>query len=535
MLQIEDSAPDFSLQSLDGETWTLLAGEQWVLLVFFETDCPTCRLMLPYLARLASRVESPCLQVIGISQDNEAATRRLATQLELSFPVLLDQDLEVSRRYDPSHVPALFLVRGGKIVQAEIGFDKPSLNHLAASLTGVSQPPLAETFDGAPQSKPGCGSRHREGQVAGEPPPAPDLYPSRGRPATRIELSDDKDPYQYCREAGFSDPLPVIPPTLERVERMLKTTSQAAHEIVARVPPCYGVATVEKIAANAVMAGCVPEMMRVLVPLVKAACDERFNLHGVQGTTHFAAPLIIVNGPVRRELGFACASNVFSNVTRANTSLGRALQLILRNLGGARPGEIDMSTLGNPGKFSYCIAENEEESPWEPFHVEQGFAADESALTLFAAEPPRGVSEHFARRAEPLLKALSRTLATVWTYRLCIGQEALVVLSPEHVRTLHGDGFSKQRVREFLFDNTGIPVREYREKGGEGTQYVQFYSRVEIDGEPCYRKFAVPELIRILVAGGTSGKFSAVLGSWVTGPLGSQMVSYPIDQKGERR
>src|SRR5256885_14580614 len=150
---------------------------------------------------------------------------------------------------------------------------------------------------------------------------------------------------------------------------------------VARVPPGYGEATDEKIAANAVMAGCAPELMRVLLPLVRAACDERFNMHGAQATTHFAAPLILINGPVRKQLGFWSRQNVFSNVARANSTLGRALQLILLNIGGARPDGIDMSALGNSGKVFCCIAENEEESLWEPFHARRGVNTEQSALS----------------------------------------------------------------------------------------------------------------------------------------------------------
>jgi hypothetical protein len=233
---------------------------------------------------------------------------------------------------------------------------------------------------------------------------------------------------------------------------------------------------------------------------------------------------------VRQELGFVCSGNVFSNVTRANSTLGRALQLILTNLGGARPGEIDMSTLGNSGKFSYCLAENEEENPWEPLHVEQGFERARSTVTLFAAEPPRGVSEHNARRGRTVLKAISRALATIWSYRACLMFEAFVILCPEHVRTLHRDGFTKQQVRDFLFEDTAIPVSAYEEdEDGEGVQYTQLYERVLLNGEPCYRKFRQPEQIRIVVAGGTAGKFSAVIGSWATGPRGSQIVTYPID------
>ena len=300
-------------------------------------------------------------------------------------------------------------------------------------------------------------------------------------------------------------------------------------EIVARVPPCYGEASVEKIAANAVMAGCEPKMMRVLVPLVRAVCDERFNIHGVQATTHFAAPLVIVNGPVRNELGFAYRQNVFSNVARANSTLGRALQLILLNIGGGRPEGIDMSALGNPGKFSYCIAEHEESVPWEPLHVEQGLRPEQSALTLFAGEPPHGVSEHNAREPKQALKAICYALRTVWTYRDCMRSEAIVILCPEHARTVAKAGWTKRQARDFLFENTGVPVREYETVGeAEGIRGVAGYKEIQINGEPCYQKFRSPEDIRIVVAGGTAGKFSAVIGSWTTGPRGSQMVTYPI-------
>src|SRR5206468_1274957 len=180
----------------------------------------------------------------------------------------------------------------------------------------------------------------------------------------------------------------VVHPYVKRVEPMIGARDPT--KLIARIPPCYGEATIEKIAANAVMARCSPLMMRVLVPLVRAVCDERFNIHGVQATTHFAAPLVIINGPVRKELGFWSRQNLFSNIAPANSTLGRALQLILLNSGGGRPDGIDMFTLGNSGKFSYCIAENEEERPWDPLHVERGFSPTESALTLFAGDPPRG-------------------------------------------------------------------------------------------------------------------------------------------------
>lgn len=506
MIEVGQMAPPLTLKPADGKP---------CLLVFIETDCPTCRLSIPYLNRLAEQT----VQVVGISQDSETLTRQFVEQTTAAFPVEVDRDLQLSRAYDPEAVPAFVLVGAdGYVKRAQIGFDKDELNAIAAEM-GARR--IAEEHDGAPQRKPGCSSRHREPSDSSASPEPLKVYAAVGARASRVEVSED--PYEYCvRE--FGDPLPVVPPTVERVERMMRGLDPA--QVIGMIPPCYGEATVEKIAANAVMAGCEPGMMDVLVPLVRAICDERLNIHGVQATTHFAAPLVIVNGPVRRKLRFACGQNVFSNVARSNSTFGRALQLILRNLGGALPDGIDMSTLGNPGKFAYCIGENEEESPWEPLHVELGFSPSVSTITLFAGEAPHGVSEHFSRNAKGVLKAIAHALATVWSYRACLGAEALVVLGLEHARTIHRDSFRKQDVREFLFNNTGIPVRAY-DHDGEGTGQMHLYREITIDGERCYQKFRSPESIGIVVAGGGAGKFSAVIGGWGSGPRGSQRVTYP--------
>jgi hypothetical protein len=475
--------------------------------------------------------------VLGISQDSKDQTVELLERMGLTLPTAIDKDLRLTRMFDPLAVPTLYLIDGeGKILFEQAGFDKTGLNRISQMLAReLGQPgiSIAPPFDGAPERKPGCASRHLEPDADAVDASAAPIYsgahPQRVERASRITLPDGADPYEYCMEA-FGDPLPVIPPTQERVESMFASVALPPDRVIGLIPPNYGAATVEKIAANAVMAGCLPEMMPVLLTAVRAAVDERFNLHGIQATTHFAAPLLIINGPIRDEMKFGYRGNVFSNVARANSSLGRAFQLILTNLGGARPGEIDMSTLGNPGKFSSCIAENEEASPWEPLHVEMGFHADESALTLFGADPPRGVSEHQARAGGQILRAISHTLATVWSYRMCGATEALVVFCPEHVRTLDRDGFTKEDVRDLLFRNTGIPLSEY-EHGGEGTQMLKAFTEIEIDGRRCYQKFREPGAIKIIVAGGTAGKFSAVMGGWASGARGSQMVTYPIERQ----
>ena len=523
MLDIGAAAPP-----IDG-----IAFSRPTLLAFFETDCPACQLALPYLNALQAAVGEKAV-VTAVSQDSACATEALAKALPIEIPIHIDRGLAASRDYDPPAVPTLFLVDRRRIAAATMGFDKAELNRAARLLCDLAGVPAAEPaapHDGNPPAKPGCMSRHREPESGAEAPAVLDIHAKRGSRAGRVELADDEDPWEYCYAHGFADPLPVVPPTAERVERMIAAASWPPEDIAARVPPNFGAATVEKIAANAVMAGCRPEMMRVLIPLTRALCDERLDIHGVQGTTHFAAPLVVVNGPVRGRLGFASGSNVFSNTARANSTLGRAAQLMLRNLGGAVPGEIDMSTLGNPGKFSYVIAENEEASPWAPLCADFGIDPARSALTLYCCEPPRGISEHAARAADVLLRAFCPVLANLWSRRVCRAPEALVVIGPEHAATLKRSGFTKNDVIGYLYENTGIPLHEYDGDGGEGTKAAGRYEECLIRGVRCYRKFNGPESIRVMVAGGPAGKFSAVLGSWQTGRRGSQMVCYPIDDE----
>jgi peroxiredoxin len=263
-------------------------GSAPALIVFFETDCPTCRLAVPYLNKLARGA-----RVIGISQDDDAATNLFTQQLATAFPVKVDSGLALSRRFDLRFVPSLFLLdHDGRVLRSHFGFDKAVLNEIAVQMRCA---PVADEFDGAPQSKPGCMSRHLEPEAHGEFAPAPASSSTRGVPASVMEIPDGEDPFEYCFRT-FGDALPVIPPTPERIARMLSGTPMDLADVIARVPPCYGEATLEKIAANAVMAGCVPNMMRVLLPLVRAVCDERLNVHGVQATTHFAAPLVVMSG-----------------------------------------------------------------------------------------------------------------------------------------------------------------------------------------------------------------------------------------------
>ncbi|MGH7262781.1 MAG: hypothetical protein ACREH7_02495 [Candidatus Rokuibacteriota bacterium] len=328
----------------------------------------------------------------------------------------------------------------------------------------------------------------------------------------------------YAR--GVTDGLPVIPPTLPRVERAIQASGRPSDELIALVPPNYGRATVEKIAVNAVMAGCRPEYLPVVIAGVEAMCDEAFDLHGVAATTNFSSPLFVINGPIRKRLDVNCGVGVFGPGWRANATIGRSLRLIAVNLGGAKPGVISMSTMGHPGRYTYCIGEYEEENPWEPLHVEHGFAPGDSTVAAFAGDSPQGIYDHKSRTARDLLTTIGRSLGVVWHHKATALGDTLVVLSPEHARTIAGDGWSKKDIQHFLWELLRKPVKDLLpgRDGGEGLpeSVLGGIPNPETD-ETLIAKFRAPEHLKILVAGGTAGRFSAVIPGW-TFPNGSNLV-----------
>jgi hypothetical protein len=340
-------------------------------------------------------------------------------------------------------------------------------------------------------------------------------------------VSDDLEAWF---ERGVTDGLPVVPPSRARVDAMLGATRRPRGELIARVPPNFGRATVEKLAVNAVMAGCRPEYFPVVLAAVEAACDPVFNLHGQSGTTNAASPLIIVNGPARRALGINCAAGVFGPGYRANATIGRALRLVMINLGGTRAGGISMSTLGHPGRYTYCIGEHEEVSPWEPLHVERGFAAAESTVTLFSGEGPFTVNDHLSRSAPQLVASLGWSAAGVWNHKsFPLYGHTLFVIGPEHARTIGEERWTKQDVRRFLYDTIRRPLRDLA-PGPDGAETGRLANLVE-GHAPDERipKFPSPEEILLVVAGGTAGRFSAVVPGWMGGEMGSRPVTRTIE------
>jgi hypothetical protein len=330
---------------------------------------------------------------------------------------------------------------------------------------------------------------------------------------TQLQVSASPGELQdYFETQGWTDGLPVVPPTPELVAAMVEGSGLAADAEVAPIAPSGAMATVEKVAINAVMAGCRPEFMPVVVAALRAMARPEFNLAGVQGTTHPVAPMIFVNGPIRSRIGINCGSNVFGQGFRANATIGRAVRLVLINIGQGVPGKTDMATFGTPCKFTFCAGENEERSPWQPYHVEHGMAATDSAVMVHAGEVPHNIQDHASVRADDLLLTISGTMNTVGNNNVGLCGEMVLVLGPEHARILANDGMSKDDIRNelhrrmrFRFDRISVPLRNwYRNR------------RPAIDVGPEVAEIPYldePRQIVILVAGGP-GLHSMVIPSF---------------------
>jgi hypothetical protein len=335
-----------------------------------------------------------------------------------------------------------------------------------------------------------------------------------GRPLRSevLELPDALEAVdEVFRERGWTDGLPIVPPTEARVAAMLEGLDAAPDDVVGKIPPLWAEATVEKIAVNAVMAGCAPDVMPVLVTALEAMLEPPFNLYGVQATTHPVAPLLIVHGPAARRLGMHAGAGVFGPGNRANATLGRAVRLCLWNLGGARPGHGDMATQGSPAKYTYAIAEREDASPWGPLHASLGFDAEASVVTVFGGEAPHNVNDHVSHRAPNLLTVIAHTAATLgsnvgWYFSQ---SQLLVVLGPEHAATIAADGFTREDVQRYLYEHARLPLRRWKQGGMWGIHdWPRWRETADDDAE--LPVVPGPADIYVMVAGG-SGKHSAVV------------------------
>ena len=330
-------------------------------------------------------------------------------------------------------------------------------------------------------------------------------------PDDHVVVPDDLDELQqFVMERGWGDGLPVLPPTSERVARLLSGWTGARDQLVATLAPRFGLATVEVIAVNAALAGAGPEHMPVIVAAVRAAADPAFNLQGVLPTTHPCTPLVIVNGPVAGRLGVNAGANALGQGHRANAVIGRALRLVLQNVAGAIPGLVDRATLGHPGKYSYCLAENEAASPWEPLHVERGFGADESCVTVCAGEAPHNVNDHGSTTPEGLLTALAGTASITGSNNIYLAGEPLVILGLEHAATIAAASWSKADFKRALWERARVRLGRFSAENLARFAIIdpaRFRDRSPDDDVAIA---LTPEDIMVIVAGGP-GKHSVIV------------------------
>ncbi|MFT7651841.1 MAG: hypothetical protein ACI9ON_002151 [Limisphaerales bacterium] len=344
-----------------------------------------------------------------------------------------------------------------------------------------------------------------------------------------LQAADEAEALELLHEMGCTDGLPVVIPTDERVARMVLASGQAADMVLGEMGPGKGTATISKVASAAVMAGCIPDYMPLVVAAVSAVIDPVFDLTEMQATTHCTAPLIIVNGPARESCGpVASGFGALGPGHRANASIGRALRLCMINIGGGRPGVSDMALLGHPGKFTYCLAEDEENSPFTPLHVSLGFQAQDSVVTVIGAEAPHSViystNADDPDNADKCLFQIAQGLAGLATNNAILtGGSAVVVLNPEHAQVLADANMNRESVARRLWELTHVSSAD---RLAYGQQFTAWQKTKDVG--TTYPAFPSPENILVITAGGV-GLYSMVMPSWSAGAHSNSPVSVQVD------
>lgn len=469
------------------------------LVAVVKRDCPTCVLAAPVLAELAAQGG-----IVVYTQDDPSFPEEVAGRID-------DTALEISHRLGIEIVPTLIRFQDGQDVGRTYGWDRAEWERISG-FQGIGAD--------LPAFRPGCGAKNVEPGVLEK---LKIRFNETGLTARHIELGDGEDEFEAMFERGWSDGLPVVPPTQERVLRMLSGTARDPGEIIGLCPPNLIPATVEKIAINAVMAGCKPEYLPVVLAAIEAVLDPAFAMHGVLATTMFVGPVLVVNGPIRRQIGMNGRGNALGQGNRANATIGRAVQLVIRNIGGGRPQEVDRATLGNPGKYTYCFAEDEEGSCWEPLSTDFGIPRGVSAVTVFAGFGLQGVVDQKSRTPESLTRSMAGSLRAIHNPKLYPACDAMLVVCPEHERTFRLAGWTKQRVLEELQALTAVPADPLL----RGVDGIAEGLPPAMAGRTVH-KFR-PNGLMIVRAGGGAGMFSGIIGGWaMPGPTGSLPVTRVI-------
>ena len=468
-----------------------------------KKDCPTCALIEPVIKQLSETFNDSLAIYV---QDDPSFPENVITKID-------DSSLEFSYKQNIEIVPTLIRSDNGLDNQARIfGWNKSEWQEL----TGIENLG-ANLVD----SKPGCGSKTQD-------PGMNEIlmlrFDTDRLRARKIELAESEDIMEACFERGWSDGLPVVPPTLLRVTRMLSGTDLSADEIIGSVPPDNKPCTVEKIAINAVMAGCKPDHLQVVIAALKAALQDEFCMHGLLCTTYFSAPVMIVNGPITQQIGMNSGVNALGQGNRANATIGRALQLIIRNVGGGLPGGIDRATLGTPGKYTFCFSEDESDTEWPSLAMDRGYNREDSVINLFAGSGVQPFVDQLSRQPESLVKNLGNSLRSVANTRSFGMADAMIVISPEHRRVLRQDNWTKADLKKALYDELITPGADIiRGKDGIAEGMPEKFKDMLLN------KFR-DDGLHIVGAGGKAGMFSAIISGWLaSGDKGSQLVSQQIN------
>jgi hypothetical protein len=465
------------------------------LVAVVKRQCATCELVIGVLEQLGD-------DITVYVQDDPSFFATLNPRS--------DTELEYSWRHDIDTVPTIIRFDGTR----EIGRTEGWKRSAWAELTGRTDLGLE-----LPDQRPGCGS------MSVDPDRVDALRVRFGGDvlsARHVELASLEDDMEAMFDRGWTDGLPVVPPTQARVLRMLDGTDLAPSDIVACVPPGLVDVTVEKVAINAVLAGCKPEYLPVVLAAVRGACTSEFNMHGLLATTYSAGPVLIVNGPIRGHIDMNSGGNALGQGNRANLTIGRALQLVVRNVGGGLPGGVDRAAHGNPGKVSFCFAEDEEGSPFEPLSVWRGFERGTNTVTLFPGEGPRIVVDQKSREPHSLARSFAHALCGVAHHKLVLGFDAILVIGPEHARVFAEAGWNRQRLLDELMSLTLL----------DGADLVEGAGGIAEGLGPWAADRQVPKFrpggLFIVHAGGGAGLFSMVIGGWANGAVGSEPVTVAI-------
>lgn len=525
------SKPSFELNDLSDAKHAYPSSTP-ILIFFVKEDCETCNLAAPVIEAY-HQAHGAHANVWMISQTSEGSVV-LKDRHGLSLPILDDSSLKTSFAFDFNIVPAVYWCPDGERVETMFeGFVKSEWNDLDQAISAkLGTTPATIDWEALPDWRPGCGSKHLDPDIHDRLCAEADGSPIRAR---KIDIASADDVAEFMFDQGFSDGLPLVPPTPERVVRMLSGTKRDAQEVIAQMPPNMGDATVEKIAINAVMAGCKPEYLPVVIAAIEAVCTDEFNIHGVMATTMGASPVLVVNGPITERIGMNDGLMALGTGNRANATIGRAVRLAVRNIGGSKPGGTDRSTLGSPMKFTMCFAEREARSPWSPLHVERGFEAGESVVTAFAmTSGPAHIVDQESRAPDEIAGSIGMGLEAVFLPKYhMLPVDTLLVVCPEHIDTLMKDGpYDKDRLRDRIQEVTMRPLREMvaNEISGAGMTRATAAKLSDEQLDRDVPKFANKSFINIVVAGSDAGKFSTAFHGWASGAIGSSPVSRKIEE-----